>query len=309
MATSDLYQTITDKFVSLIEDGGLDAWRKTWQSSSGIPINALTGTKYRGWNWLSLTLDAGPRPNQWATFLQVKRHGGRIRKGASSSPIVFFKVQVENDVRDSGTRADSQEQTSSNDTRKKSRLIRNSFNVFNVLDIEGIEFFAPSPYSGSAIGAVMACLSRLQEGGLSYQRIGDTAAFWPARDLITMPQGDFASENDFCAVLCHEMVHATKSRLDRKSKIEEMYADPDDRYAFEELVAELGASFICTHLGITGDYSNHASYLQSWLRILKADKHTLYRAVKFAQQAADWLLGTETAVSAGSDDDQGAEAA
>ncbi len=302
MATSDLYQTLTDKFVSLIEDGGLDAWRKTWQSSSGIPVNALTGTKYRGWNWLSLTMDAGPRPNQWATFLQVKRHGGRIRKGASSSPIVFFKVQVEKDVREAGTCADVQERSSGSDTPKKSRLIRNSFNVFNVLDIEGIEFFAFSPYSGSAIEAVLACLSLLQEDGLSYQRIGDKAAFWPARDLITMPQGDFSSENDFCAVLSHEMVHATKSRLNRKSKIEEMYAEPDDRYAFEELVAELGASFICTQLGITGDYSNHASYLQSWLRILKADKHTLYRAVKFAQQAADWLLGTETAVSAGSDD-------
>ena len=64
-----------------------------------------------------------------------------------------------------------------------------------------------------------------------------------------------------------------------------------DAYAYEELVAEMGAAFLCAHCGIPGR-TEHASYIDSWLDALRRDKRLIFVAAGTAQKAADFVLGT-----------------
>ena len=70
----------------------------------------------------------------------------------------------------------------------------------------------------------------------------------------------------------------------------------DDAYAAEELIAELGAAFLCADLGITSEpRPDHAAYLASWLKILKADKKAIFTAASAASRAADYLASLSNA--------------
>jgi antirestriction protein ArdC len=92
----------------------------------------------------------------------------------------------------------------------------------------------------------------------------------------------------YYSTLAHEHTHwtATAGRCDRQ--LGKRFADT--AYAVEELIAELGAAFTCAHLGLsTEPREDHAQYLQSWLRVLKADKRAIFTAASKAQQATDWL--------------------
>lgn len=87
----------------------------------------------------------------------------------------------------------------------------------------------------------------------------------------------------------HELCHWTghPSRLDRS--LRNKFGSKD--YAFEELVAEIGAAFVGARLGIVGDHiDNHAAYIGSWLKALKDDKRAIFRAASLAQAAADLVL-------------------
>jgi antirestriction protein ArdC len=106
----------------------------------------------------------------------------------------------------------------------------------------------------------------------------------PSDDIIFQPpQENFNSAENYYSTLAHEMVHSTaaKTRLNRRQK--------KFNYAFEELIAEMGACFLCANLGIKGNLENHASYLDSWLRALKDDKTMIYKAANYAQKACRYL--------------------
>jgi len=62
----------------------------------------------------------------------------------------------------------------------------------------------------------------------------------------------------------------------------------------EELVAEIGAAFLCADLGITPETrDDHAAYIASWLKVLKDDKRAIFTAASHAQKAADYLHGLQ----------------
>lgn len=90
------------------------------------------------------------------------------------------------------------------------------------------------------------------------------------------------------ATLLHELTHwaGASHRLDRQ--FGERFGD--DAYAMEELVAELGAAFLCGDLGITAEpRADHAAYIDSWLRILKGDRKAIFTAASAANKAAEYL--------------------
>jgi antirestriction protein ArdC len=120
---------------------------------------------------------------------------------------------------------------------------------------------------------------------------GHAGAFYaPARDRIGMPErAAFPDADTYYGTLLHEMVHATghDSRLART--FGRRFGDDD--YAREELVAELGAAFLCQRTGVEAEpREDHAAYLGHWLRVLRADKTAIVTAAQRAQHAADWLL-------------------
>lgn len=111
------------------------------------------------------------------------------------------------------------------------------------------------------------------------------AAYNPVGDFIEMPPVEnFETENGYFASLAHEMAHASghKSRLDRDFK--------KTPYAFEELIAEIGACMICARLGLEPDFEQSAAYVEHWLNVLKQDKKAIFRAASQAQKACDYIM-------------------
>jgi antirestriction protein ArdC len=87
----------------------------------------------------------------------------------------------------------------------------------------------------------------------------------------------------------HELSHWTggKARLAREFS----GRFGSEAYAFEELIAELGAAFVCADLGlIPATMADHASYIDSWLRVLKNDKKAIFTAASQASKAHGFLM-------------------
>lgn len=64
-------------------------------------------------------------------------------------------------------------------------------------------------------------------------------------------------------------------------------------YAIEELVAELGAAFLCADLEISLEpREDHASYIATWLEVLAQDNRVVFQAAAHAQRAAEYINNT-----------------
>ena len=124
--------------------------------------------------------------------------------------------------------------------------------------------------------------------------LGLSSFYVPALDQIRIPGvGDFHSASDYYATLFHELVHSTGhvSRLNREGISEAKHSNKI-RYSKEELIAEMGASFLCAFTGIEKPdlTNNSAAYLQSWLQVFKQDKTMVVKAASQAQNAVDFIL-------------------
>jgi antirestriction protein ArdC len=122
------------------------------------------------------------------------------------------------------------------------------------------------------------------------------AAYRPSADEVIMPSAErFHSNEEYYSTLFHEFTHSTghKSRLARKGIVDADASFGDDKYGREELVAEMGAAFLCGHAGIEAStIDNSASYLAGWLKVIKGDPKLIVQAAGAAQKAADLILGT-----------------
>jgi antirestriction protein ArdC len=115
----------------------------------------------------------------------------------------------------------------------------------------------------------------------------------PSTDSIRMPhKTSFDSAAHYYATALHELTHWTGAahRLDRNHK--GRFGSPD--YAFEELIAEIGAAYLCADLGIQGEL-RHAGYISSWLKACRDDNTAIFKAAALAQKAADFIKGTAAA--------------
>ena len=108
------------------------------------------------------------------------------------------------------------------------------------------------------------------------------------RHLVRLPaRSAFLSEEAWIATAWHEAVHWTGSASRLNRNLSGRFGDP--QYAAEELIAEMGAAFLCSDLGVH-HVSQAASYLQGWLRLLQGDCRAVLVAAREAQRAADFLL-------------------
>ena len=175
------------------------------------------------------------------------------------------------------------------------------YTVFNACQIEGIEFPLPEP---RPVPLDTYAEARMVLAGMPNPptlKHGTALAFYqPGTDTVSMPQMEnMDSPESYYGTLYHEYVHSTGAshRLNRKTLVENkgMLASKQT-YAEEELVAEMGAAFLCAHAGIFEDQSeNSAAYLAGWLKALKgADAKTwVIRAASQAQKAADYILNVQ----------------
>lgn len=279
---ADIYQQVTDKIVAALERGTAP-WHAGWQKVGGVgglPVRSC-GTAYRGINvpllWMAQE-EAGYQSPQWITFKQAQAVGGNVRRGQKGTHIVFFK-KLDIEDKDSGD-------------RKVIPMIR-GYTVFNVDQCDGLPDRFRKTWRGDAPGVNPDGHNKaddvLYATGAKIQHGGDRAFYRPATDHVQMPEFQhFFSADDYTSVLAHELCHWTgaEHRLDRDLRNSHGTTD----YAREELVAEMGAAFLCAALGVSAEpREDHASYIESWLKVLKNDKKAIVRAASLAQSAADYV--------------------
>lgn len=299
----DVYQRITDQIVAAIESG-VGAVELPWHRSDAPisrPINAFTGQPYQGINVLSLWATAMMgefASGYWATFKQWRFLGAQVRKGEKGSPIVFYKRYLPGSP-NGEARTPQAPETGDNGNGTVRWFARTSW-AFNADQVEGWsppEIVSPSPAEvlAQAEHFVAATGAVIRHGA-------DGACYHPSTDIIEMPAreaftGTTTSDSteSYYAVLFHELTHWSghSSRLDRR--LSDRFGGA--AYAMEELIAELGASFLCAECAITNQpRPDHAHYIANWLEVLKSDKRAIFTAARQASEAATFLAGHQADV-------------
>lgn len=276
-----VYEQITERIMALLEQGEIP-WRKPWKVHTGLPRNLVSKKAYRGINTFLLHAMSYESP-YWLTFRQAQELGGTVRKGEKACPVVFWKQLAIED-----------EQTGETE---KIPLIR-FYHVFNVAQCDGLKNLpatVETPFSApTKPDEIVAFMPKRPD-----IKHGLTKAFYsPGTDTVAMPHRErFDNEAGYYATLFHELIHSTghPSRLNR-STLTESAGFGSNPYCKEELVAEMGAAFLCGQAGIAGQtLENSAAYVQNWLAALHDDKKLIVQAAGQAQKAADFILGTKFA--------------
>lgn len=276
-------ETITRAIIERLE-AGTRPWVRPWSGGAVSRPLRSCGTPYRGINvlWLWMAAEAGGFSSPfWLTYHQAHLQGGQVRKGERGTIAVFYKSYSK-----------TVEDRETGEAHDESRRVLKSFTVFNASQIDGLPArYAPPPAPqlpaderDARLDAFFAAIpARLRHGGCE-------AYYSPSTDHITMPEiAAFRGRDHYRATLAHELAHWTghTSRLARS--LDGRFGS--DAYAMEELIAELAAAMIGSELGLPTEHlDNHASYLASWLRVLKADSRAILSAAAKAEEASALIL-------------------
>ncbi|MDP2852349.1 MAG: zincin-like metallopeptidase domain-containing protein [Gallionella sp.] len=284
----NIYETVTAKIITSLEDGVIP-WAKPWDAVKyGVFRNAVTNRPYRGLNTMLLNLTAmmqGYVDPRWLTFRNAETLGGNVKKGEKGVTVIFWKfLPKRGQVDDDGLIPEPEDD---NGQERKVIPFARAYTVFNVEQCEGLDLPALEPAE-----AVDKETNELAEAILALPVIkyfGGRAFYSPSADVITLPpRSAFENLDLFYGTAFHEIVHHSghPSRLNRT--FGKRFGDRD--YAFEELVAEIGAAFLGAHATIPFEEMRHPEYINSWLEILKGDSKAIFTAAAKAQSAADFVL-------------------
>ena len=275
---STVYQEVTDSIIKQLENGATP-WIKPWTTDSTADKNFITQAPYRGVNRLMLGLSSminGYTTPVWATFKQWNNLGCRVRLHEKGTKIVKYGTYQKTGV----------------DKQKKevefTSAYLTAFTVFNASQVDGVTIQAPS-VPDKPFNAIIEAENRIKLTGAVITHGGDSAFYAPSVDKVNVPhKSSFTSEANYYATVFHELVHWTGAEHREKRVFGKRFGD--NAYAFEELVAEMGAAFLCQDYRIQGEL-RHAGYLQSWLKVLKEDSKAIFKAAALAQKAADCING------------------
>ncbi len=207
--------------------------------------------------------------------------GGFIKKGQKGCPVIFWNWSEKKD-KETGE-------------IEKSAFAR-YYTVFNFDQTEGIELDVSQYLKTNSNPEKLESCEQIVAGYVNKPEIvfRSAASYHPAEDKIQMPRLEsFRSSEDYYSALFHEMVHSTGhvQRL-KRSTLSTTPHFGDEIYSKEELVAEIGASFLCGEAGVLNQtLTNSAAYIQGWLKALKSDKRLTLQASAQAQRAFDYILG------------------
>ena len=292
---ADVYQKVTDRIVSELERG-VRPWLKPWSAGNGEgritrPLRA-NAIPYQGINVLMLwseAIDKGYVSPGWMTFKQALALNANVRKGEHGSLVVYA---------DKITRTETNRETGE-DIEREIPFMK-GYTVFNTEQIDGLpEHFCPKPAPRSeTVQRIARADSFFAATGANVVHGGSRACYVPSTDNVHMPHIDFFRDSEsYYATLAHELTHWTRhaTRLNRDFGRKRF---GDEGYAMEELVAELGSAFLSADLELTPEVrEDHASYIASWIKVLKDDKRAIFTAASHAQRAADFLHGLQKAAA------------
>jgi antirestriction protein ArdC len=286
-----VYKIVNEKIIKMIEEGNVTPWQKPW-SSAITPKNLVTKYPYRGVNTWMLLSSPFKSP-YWVTWNQVQKLGGSVKSTESKNYeiVVFWKILKYN-------KFDPKKQE---DDEKSFPLLR----YYRVYNLEQVEL--PDDVRAKLVPDIVsrdvnpiAEAERIVAGYkdapvIEYGHI--KAAYSPTFDKVMMPDQDrFVSDEKYYATLFHELIHSTgaESRL-KRFKASDFTLFGDATYSKEELVAEMGASYLCAEAGIESrTIENAAAYIKGWLSALKSDDgRMIVFAASKAQKAADYILSRQ----------------
>lgn len=289
-ARPDLYSRVTAQIIADLERG-VRPWTRPWSAEhlAGRISRPLRHNlePYSGINIVLLWSEAVARGYAapiWMTFRQALALGGHVRKGEHGAIVVYANRIKRNETDDDGR-----------DVEREIPFLK-AYTVFNVEQIENLPAsfhtvreptLIPQARIASADAFFAATKADLRHGG-------NSAYYAIHPDCVQLPPFEtFIDPEAYYATLAHETTHWTRhpSRLDRDFGRQRW---GDEGYAREELVAELGAAFLCADLGLElQPREDHAAYIASWLEVLKQDKRFIFTAAAHAQRAADFLHGLQ----------------
>jgi antirestriction protein ArdC len=270
-----VYEIITERITQELKKGVVP-WRKPWRST--LPQNLISRKEYRGINWILLNSLPFESP-YFLTFKQARALGGFVRRGEKGIPIVFWNFIIDEE----------------SESKKKLPFLR-YYTVFNVSQCEGIQIPTVPQRQFNEIEECERIVCDMPHAP-TIEHGATHASYSPRTDTVKMPAREtFDTPQHFYSTLFHELCHSTGSllRLNRQGITEDV-AFGSQTYSKEELIAELGCSFLCAKAGIVGTtIQNSASYIAGWLAALKNDKRLVISAAGQGQKAADYILNVET---------------
>lgn len=277
--TISIYKTVTASILAELEAGALP-WIKPWRADAGADRNLVSGKPYRGVNRMLLAVATKPG-NTWATFNQWKDKGAMVKRGEHGTHIVYFqKVAAKSELGEDGEEI----------AARGGYALLKSYVVFNESQVDGYE--APAVEPAKPFEMMVKCEQTINKTGATIQHGGGRAFYAPSPDIIRLPHRTaFDAPASYYATAFHELMHWTGSvkRLDRNLS-KGHFGNPE--YAFEELVAEIGAAYLCADHCVQGEL-RHAGYIQSWMRALKDHDRAIFKACALAQTGADYIMERE----------------
>lgn len=278
-----IYAEVTDRIIAELEKGAAP-WIKPWRADATADKNVVSQKPYQGINRLILGLSSmanGFSNPAWASYKQWQSLGANVLAGSKGTKIVYFQPVTVKKDKTTG--------------EESSYALLKTYTVFNAAQTDIPVVPVDSPITD--FDPIPECERRILKTGATISHGGDAAFYSPAHDRIQLPQqSSFVSVENYYATAFHELAHWTgaKHRLDRdlsKGKF------GNAAYAFEELVAEMSAAFLCADHGIQGEL-RHAGYIESWLKALRDDKTAIFKASALAQKAASYIMAQELAEQA-----------
>jgi antirestriction protein ArdC len=286
----DVYTRVTEAIIADLEHG-VRPWVKPW--SAGSPATRIilpvryNDEPYRGINVLLLwseAIDKGYQSAKWMTYRQAAELGGYVRRGESGCHVVYANTIRTKLIDDDGS-AD-----------QRDVYLMRTYMVFNTDQIDGLPVQLPDheELTRAKPFLIDAAERFFDATGATIRHGGNEAYYTEGADLIRLPHPEaFKDAESYASTKAHELTHWTKhrSRLNRDFGRKHF---GDDGYSREELVAELGAAYLCATLGITlQPREDHAAYMGHWLNVLKGDNRAIFSAAAHAQRAVDFLHGSD----------------
>lgn len=339
-ARTDNYELITQAVVDALQavvNGTTTRlpWQRDWRTL-GVPRNGFSGRAYSGVNVILTTMQPFSDP-RWATSNQIMQHCGferRSGKGArwaytgegeapterilngTPTTIIFWKF-IKTEVKDAQGQV---ERNADGSPKTKTVPLLRTFRVYNfeqvnwpagrepvALEAEELAVDPAEVYADAE--AVFAAY--IQAQGLPVEHKGDRAYYSVTEDKVVLPKAKrFLSAAGYQRTKAHELVHSTGAAGRLNRNLRNVFGTPD--YAREELVAELGAAFLCADLGVNNETDlddTHKAYLLSWIKRLQDNKYEIFTAARLAREAVALIKGQAAAEEVEDETDEVEEAA
>lgn len=280
--SKSVYEMVTERIITELEKGNIP-WDKPWTGTQSGAYNRITNKPYSLLNQMLLRNNG-----EYASFKQWSNLGGKIKKGAKSEFVVFWKITEIEDKKADGT------------IEKKLIPLLRYYNVFHISQVDGVEPKERKTYDIKPVENADKILNDyLTREHIKVEQTASNEAYYsPNRDLIHLPLTEqFKSVEGYYETFIHESIHSTghSSRLNRlHTGINASFGS--ETYSKEELCAELGSAFLMNMLGIETDKSfrNASSYIQGWLEVLRNDNRFIISASSKAEKAVEYILNVKS---------------